>query len=278
MRKIENLPSKLKNMDVPPKQLYLLGELPKEGNKVLAVVGSRKYTSYGKSICEKLISQLSGYPITIVSGLAIGIDSISHKAALKSGLQTFSVVGSGLNDKVLYPTQNFNLAKQITEKGGGVASEYDPDTKAMPYMFPERNRIIVGMSDAVLVIEAKAKSGTLITARLTAESGKDLMVIPNKMFDSLSEGSNELIKDGAHMITSVDDILDILDIEKDSVEHKIDLTSEEELIYNLLKENPSIDEAFEKTDISISTFQSTLTNLEVKGLIKERGGVVDILN
>src|SRR3989344_5297892 len=155
---------KLTSGNFPP-QLLEIPQPPKE----LFIVGSRKYTTYGKEACEKLIEGLRGYPIVIVSGLALGIDSIAHKKALDVGLTTIAFPGSGLDPKVLYPATNAHLAERIVEAGGAVISEFEPDFRATPWSFPQRNRLMAGISDAVLVIEAEQKSGTLITSRLATE-------------------------------------------------------------------------------------------------------------
>ena len=200
-------PASLLEIPQPPKKLYVAGELPPEGSILLAVVGSRKYTSYGADACEKIIEGLSGYPIVIVSGLALGIDALAHKAALKAGLKTLAVPGSGIDSKVIYPRTNLSLAEEIVEKGGCLLSEYEPDFQASTWSFPARNRIMAGLSRAILVIEAGERSGTLITARLATEYNRDVYVIPNGIFSPGSQGSNKLLKQGAYPITESSDIL-----------------------------------------------------------------------
>src|SRR3989344_8878721 len=168
-------PAQLLEIPQPPKRLWVRGKLPGAGTKLLAVVGSRAMTQYGQAACEKLITGLAGYPISIVSGLALGVDTCAHKAALSAGLHTLAFPGSGLDDDVLYPRSNRDFVKEILEKGGGMLSEYAPTTHSHVRYFPERNRLMVGISDAVLVIEAGAKSGTLITARLASEYNRELL-------------------------------------------------------------------------------------------------------
>jgi DNA processing protein len=162
--KHEEFPEQLLEIPHPPQNLYIKGKLPPKDSIYLAVVGSRKHTSYGREICEKLIHGLKGYPIVIVSGLALGIDSIAHKAALDANLITMSFPGSGLDEKVLHPQSNVNLARQIVQKGVCLISELEPSWKATLYSFPQRNRLMAGICKAVLIIEAQEKSGTLITA------------------------------------------------------------------------------------------------------------------
>lgn len=197
----------------PPETLWMRGSLPPKEAKKLVVVGSRALTPYGEAICEKLIAGLSGYPIAIVSGLALGTDACAHRAALKAGLHTIAVPGSGLADKVIAPQTNLGLAKEILLAGGALLSEHAPDTTARPQYFPSRNRIMVGLADAVLVIEAGERSGTLITARLASEYSRDLMCVPHRIGDVNSEGSHMFIRLGAELITGPDDILETLGLE-----------------------------------------------------------------
>src|SRR3984885_1716838 len=154
----EEFPELLKEINDPPKKLRLRGELPNLENKMLCIVGSRKYSAYGREMCESIIKGLSDYPITIVSGLALGIDSIAHRAALRAGLQTIAVPGSGLSSKALHPQAHVELANEIVENGGGLLSEYADDFKATQWSFPQRNRIMAGMCHATIVIEAEKKS------------------------------------------------------------------------------------------------------------------------
>lgn len=180
--------------------------------KILTIVGSRKNSSYGREVLEYLLKNILDQDIVIVSGLALGIDSISHKNALKNNFPTISIPGSGLGKKVLYPSANIDLAQDIIFNSGLLISEYEDDTKSQLYFFPARNRIMAAISDAVLIVEAGEKSGTLITARLAMEYGKNVGVIPNNIFAEGSIGSNELIKNGASPITKVEDILELLNI------------------------------------------------------------------
>lgn len=203
----------LNEIPEPPKTLWMRGALPPKDTKKLVVVGSRAVTPYGEIICEKLIQGLSGYPISIVSGLALGTDACAHRAALKAGLHTIAVPGSGLADKTIAPQTNLGLAKEILLAGGALLSEHEPDTTARPLYFPSRNRIMVGMADAVLVIEAGERSGTLITARLASEYSRDLMCVPHRIGDPNSEGSHMFIRLGAELITSSEDILETLGFE-----------------------------------------------------------------
>lgn len=203
----------LNEIPEPPQRLWIRGSLPPSGTRKLVVVGSRALTPYGETTCERLIEGLSGYPISIVSGLALGTDACAHRAALKAGLHTIAVPGSGLNDNVIAPQTNLELAKEILRSGGALLSEHEPSVTARPQYFPSRNRIMVGMADAVLVIEAGERSGTLITARLASEYSRDLMCVPHRIGDTNSEGPNMFIRLGAELITSSEDILETLGFE-----------------------------------------------------------------
>lgn len=209
-------PQLLLEIPQPPKQLNYRGVLPQSGMKLLAVVGSRKYTSYGEEAVEHLIGGLQGHNIGIVSGLALGIDSLAHEAAMRHGLYTLAIPGGGLSDSAIYPTSHKPLAKKILESGGGLLSEYDPDFRATTWSFPQRNRLVAGIAEATLVIEAGEKSGSLITARLTADYNRELLVVPGNIFSDNSKGTHQFLKLGATPITEPADILNALNIEEET--------------------------------------------------------------
>jgi len=272
----ESLPERLKEISDPPNHLYLRGEYPDQENKFLCVVGSRKYSSYGKDACREIISGLVGYPIVIVSGLAIGIDSIAHKTALDFGLKTVAVPGSGLNKDALYPAMHRGLAEQIVTSGGALISEFEPDFKSALWGFPRRNRIMVGLCDAVLVIEAEKKSGTLITARLALDYNRDVFVIPGSIFSKSSEGINYLMKNGATPVASADDVLEALGL-KEPLENRTlfeDLTNKEKEVLEYLKTPLTRDELLEKIKMPSSDFNVLLSTLELKNLIEEKMGKI----
>lgn len=196
----------------PPETLWLRGSLPPPGTKKLAVVGSRALSPYGQTACELLIKGLAGYPISIVSGLALGADSCAHRAALAAGLHTIAIPGSGLDNHVLAPQTNLALAKEILAAGGALLSEHEPKVAARPHYFPSRNRIVVGISDAVLIIEAGERSGTLISARLAGEYSRDLLCVPHRITDANAAGSHQFLRLGAELVTSAEDILQTLGI------------------------------------------------------------------
>lgn len=194
----------------PPETLWMRGALPDSTYKKLAVVGSRALTPYGQEVCETLLAGLAGYPVSIISGLALGGDACAHRAALKAGLHTVAIPGSGLSDPAISPQTNLGLAKEILASGGALLSEHPPSETARPAYFPSRNRIVVGMSDAVLVIEAGERSGTLITARLASDYNRNLMCVPHRIGDPNSEGSHQFIRLGAELVTSSAHLLETL--------------------------------------------------------------------
>lgn len=275
----DQFPTLLKEISDPPKELYIRGVFPdEEENVFLTVVGSRKYTSYGKDACEKLISGLRGYPIVIVSGLALGVDAIAHKAALEAGLKTVAIPGSGLDPSILYPATNARLAEKILESGGALLSEFPPKERARPEYFPQRNRLMAGISKGVLLIEAEEKSGTLITARLASEYNRDVYVVPGSIFSPNSKGTNMLIRLGATPITSSEELLDALGFQPDQQPTtnnlQLDLSDEEKEVLELLREPTPRDEIIRQLDKPISEANSLLSVMEIKGLIKEELGEV----
>ena len=280
--KKKELPQALLEIPQPPTKLYIIGELPKEENLVfLCVVGSRKYTSYGRDIAEKLIEGLAGYPVVIVSGLALGIDSIAHQKAIDVGLKTIAFPGSGLKEKVIYPKSNFGLAQRIIEKGGCLLSEFEPDFEATQWSFPCRNRLMTGISRAVLVTEAEQKSGTLITARMATDYNRDVLAVPGSVFSSNSVGTNRLIRQGATPITNSDELLEALGFnvtQKLFEEKNLDnCSAEEKEILEMLREPISRDDITRRLGKSISEINTLLSIMEIKGLIKEEMGEIRMI-
>ncbi len=275
----EEYPELLREIPEPPKQLRYEGELPIPGNKLLAVVGTRKFSQYGREMCESLIGNLSGSPVTIVSGLALGIDSIAHRAALKAGLQTIAIPGSGLGRKVIAPRSHANLADEIIEAGGGLMSEYNDDM-AYPgtWIYPKRNRIMAGMCHATLVIEATQKSGTLITSRLATEYNREVGALPGPIDSLTSDGPHMLIRLGAALIRDHNDLLELLGLKrKDEAPTLIDiddLTDEEKVFIKILENPHSRDELIRLSKIDTGIASAVLSLLEIKGLIVEEMGEV----
>ncbi len=205
-------PQLLKNIYSPPPIFYYRGNLKINWNLSLAVVGSRQYSFYGEKIINNFVPGLIRNDIAVISGLAVGIDSLAHKSTLENKGQTVAVLGSGLDYYSLYPRSNRDLAENIVNNGGLLLSEFPLGTPAWAYNFPQRNRIIAGLSPATLVVEAGIKSGSLITARYALDEGREVLSIPADIFSDLYSGNNTLIKDGAQVINNITDILDIFDI------------------------------------------------------------------
>lgn len=203
-------PNQLKNIYDPPAKLYVLGNRSILNQRNFAIVGSRKATQYGKKIAMQISKELAENGLNVISGLAIGIDSYAHLGCLqvKDAGKTIAVLGSGLD--VIYPKENRKLAEQIINSGGCIISEYPIGSKIEKNNFPQRNRIISGLSEGILVVEASQKSGALITAEFGAEQGKEVFAVPGDINKEQSEGCNLLIKDGANVVTSSQDIIDII--------------------------------------------------------------------
>ncbi|MDP2705310.1 MAG: DNA-processing protein DprA [Patescibacteria group bacterium] len=271
----KEFPPLLKEITDPPKKLHLRGTFPST-EKYLCVVGARKYTPYGKSVCEELIEGLRGLSVTVVSGLALGIDSIAHKAALSARLPTVAVPGSGLGDSVLYPGIHRALAKEILSSGGALLSEFEDDFKATVWSFPQRNRIMAGISHAVLVIEAEKKSGTLITARLASEYNRDVFTVPGSIFSANSTGPHLLIRLGATPVTCGADLREALGFKEEISKEKNydDCSAEEKTIIALLREPLGRDDLIRKSKMGTSRAQAILSMLEIKGLIEETLGEI----
>lgn len=281
MNKLEKhqLPFKITQIPDPPDHLYYEGTLPNPDAKILCVVGARNYTQYGKDVCEKLIGSLKGKNVVIVSGLALGIDTIAHKAALAHGLQTIAVPGSGLSKDVLYPHTNRMFAEKIVESGGCLISEFEPDFATQIWAFPKRNRIMAGLSDAVLIVEAEKKSGSLITARLALDYNRDVLTIPGSIFSKNSEGPHLLLRIGATPITCPDDLHEALgfDVAPTTPEEKYSDCSATELkAIQILRDPQSRDELIQKLELSASETNMIITLLEMKGYIKENLGQLQL--
>ncbi len=272
----EQFPSALREINDPPEALYLEGTLPAENYTYLTVVGSRRYSRYGQDASEKLIAGLTGYPIAVVSGLAIGLDTIAHHAALAAGLPTIAVPGSGLDRAVLHPPSNRRLADQIIEAGGALLSELEPREPAGVHTFPRRNRLMAGLAKAVLVIEAGAKSGTLITARLALEYNRDVLAIPGSIFAPTAFGTNQLIRQGAGAITNSEELLEALGFTPETTTRPaMELSPVEEKVIEFLTIEPrSRDELIKQLSLPPAEANSLLALLEIKGLIKESLGEI----
>jgi DNA processing protein len=268
----KQFPRRLLEIPSPPSKLFIRGSYPDESYKFLAVVGARKYTPYGKDVTEKLIAGLTGYPIVIVSGLALGIDSLAHESALRAGLTTIALPGSGLDPSVIYPRTHQGLSKRILESGGALVSEFSPKERAAPWMFPMRNRIMAGIADAVLVIEAEAKSGTLITSKYATEYNRDVFAVPGNIFSPNSAGPHLLLDLGAKIIRGPADILEGLGLEQTSPQES-SLSALAKQIIAELSTPKTADELSTSTKEPLDTLLMTLTSLEIDGIIVRAEGL-----
>ena len=264
-------PRVLRKIENPPKKLYVEGDERILNSNCIAVVGSRKNTKYGEKWCKKFVKELVKYDLKIVSGMAIGIDWVAHKEAIKEGGKTIAVLPSGL--KNIYPKENIKLYEEIISNGGCVISEYEPYEEAKSKKFLERNRIVSGISIGCLVVEAAYRSGTSVTARLTKNQKRDVFCIPGSLDNSKSIGTNKLIKDFAKLVTSPEDI-----IKNYEFLHKIELEKPEEKeeeneILKLIKEDPiNIDDIVKLSNKNIKEIISEITILELDGKIERLPG------
>ncbi len=273
----ENYPQMLKNIETPPAVLYYKGNLFECNlEKTLAVVGSRKASTNSRNNLHKLISDLTNTDICIVSGLASGIDTVAHRSAIENNLKTIGVIASGFD--YIYPSQNKTLYEDIENGYGAIVTEYYPTFEPIKFRFPQRNRIVSGLSYGTMVVEASLKSGALITANLTLEQGRELMCIPGEISNPNTQGIYKLLKNGATMVTESSDILEALnwEIVKTEKYKQIKLptlSQEEEVIFkNLQVEEKGIDELLSITGLEFDDLLMNLTTLELKGLIKQVNG------
>lgn len=271
----EQYPPQLREIAQPPKILYIRGHIPKD-RPMIAIVGTRRCTPYGKRATEHIVRGLVRAGVVIVSGMANGIDTEAHKAALEAGGETIAVVGSGIDESVIYPRSNTNLAREI-EEHGAVISEFDPYAKSETYFFPQRNRVISGLSLGVVVIESKERGGSLITSNFALEQDREVFAVPGGMYWETSAGPNNLIKQGAKCVTCAEDVLEELNIPLPSKEeHKtIAKNPTEQKILDAISGNPGapihIDTIVEKTKLSVNDVSSTLTLMELEDTVKNLG-------
>ena len=269
----DHYPNRLRHIPGAPYSLYYIGQLPDENVKSVAIVGARGRSAYGSEVTGKLAKELSGQGVQIISGLAKGIDADAHKGALDGGTPTFAVLGCGVD--VCYPTSNRYLYQSILEQNGGIISEYLPGTQPRTMFFPARNRIISGLSDCVVVVEARLKSGSLITADFAMEQGRDVYALPGRVTDPLSAGCNHLIKQGAGIIESVEDFMNDLNILPLGLDSSYDflknlLEKDESLVYSVTDFRPlGISMILDKTGIPFDRLLEILNRLESLGMIKE---------
>lgn len=265
-------PQKLKMHRGMPRELYLLGRLPDEKRPSVAIVGARRSSLYGNEIARRFAGELALAGVQIISGMAWGIDGMAHEGALEAGGDTFAVLGCGAD--VCYPAGNRHLYEQLAARGG-ILSEHAPGVPPMPRYFPARNRIISGLSDLILVVEAKERSGSLITADFALEQGKDVFAVPGRVGDELSRGCLNLLKQGAGLADSPQTILEALGIsgrkgdQKENL-RKILLAKDENIVYSWIRLQPvTLEELVHKTGFPASKVLSILVGLELKGCIRE---------
>lgn len=274
--KDKNYPKNLAEIFDPPGVLYYKGELAPTDEISLAVVGSRKYSQYGQEVTEKLIFELASAGLVIVSGLALGIDALAHRACLEAKQKTIAVLGCGLDQ--IYPVSNIRLADKILQSGGAIISEFPVGMPALRYNFPIRNRIIAGMSLGTLVIEAAPDSGSLITAKAALDYNREVFAVPGSIFSDTSIGPNTLIQMGAKLVTNSADLLTELDISnriKKQVANLIIADSQEEqVVLELLGKPKSVDALVKESKLPAALINSTLIMLELKGKARHIGGTV----
>ncbi len=259
-------PQRLLKVKLPPDKIYVEGDFTLLNKDSIAIVGSRKCTEYGRENAFKFSEELSKNNICVVSGLAVGIDKAAHLGAMLQKGKTIAVIGSGFNN--IYPEENIELYKQILENGGCVVSEYLPHEKADLSTFPKRNRIISGISMGTLVVEAEHRSGSSITAKYTVEEQKILFCIPSNINSKQGVGTNRMIKQGAMLVTSPNDILDMYDLYNENKIEK-DIPEQYKEIYNYIQEQPvNLNEISRKAGISISELNSIISLMEIDGYIK----------
>ncbi len=269
-------PRLLKEIPSAPFILYKKGNLDLNSAPLISVVGSRKFTAYGKQAADSLVHDLVQAGLIIVSGMALGIDGIAHRAALGSGGKTIAVLGNSLDEKNMYPKAHVELSREITETGA-LLSDYPIETPAGEFTFPARNRIIAGLSLGTLIIEAGEKSGSLITAYLALDFNREVFAVPGSIFSSQSIGANQLLKKGAKLVMGVKDILEELNLaEKNGLKNipiKIPSTKEEEILLKILSSDPvHIDNLSRISKLGTASLSAALSIMEIKGWIKDIGG------
>jgi DNA processing protein len=294
-------PDTLKNMGSPPPKLFVRGRFPAPmmDQKYLCVVGSRRWTSYGRECVRRLVSGLAGYPVTIVSGLAIGIDSIAHIAALEAGLHCVGFPGSSLDWDEIYPEKHLGLAKRIVASGGALLSAWEPGYPTGNWAFPARNRLMAGLSHAVLIIEAGQRSGSLMTAKHAEDFNRDVFAVPGQIREPQSYGTHMLIKNGAALISSSRDILIQLGFnvprstqkneqmngkvigQKSSEIFLPSAVTKDDASMSIMKvlmlEDATADYLLDKTCLKVQTLNEKLSLLELEGLIKIEGPTISLV-
>lgn len=270
--KSDEYPEKLRNLKGKPEKLYVRGKLPDPNMKTVAIVGARNASDYGLTLAKTISRILTLNNVQVISGLAMGIDTAGHMGAIEIERETFAVLGCGVD--ICFPMHNSNVFERILDYGGGIISEVDIGTPPLPHNFPLRNRIISGLSDVVIVVEAREKSGSLITADYALEQGKTIFACPGRVGDSLSKGTNNLIKQGAYILTSADDVLEHLGLIVDGLIPKKEkdvstLDYFERVVYDVLEgETLHIDQIVERTKMPVVKCINVIMSLELNGFVE----------
>ncbi len=271
----ESYPSRLKEIDQPPPVLYAKGTLHKEDTWAVAVVGTRRVSAYGRQVTEEIATYLASNGVTVVSGLARGVDAFAHQAALKAGGRTLAVLGCGVDQ--VYPPEHRQLSENLV-KSGALLSDYAPGTPPDASNFPPRNRIISGLSMATVVVEAGETSGALITAQFAVDQGREVFAVPGNIYAPQSRGTNRLIFQGARPLLSGRDMLEILNLtrvnEQRQVRTSLPTDDIEKKLLSVLSHEPlHVDEIRSQTGLPIERVTATLTMLELKGMVRQSGGM-----
>jgi len=271
-------PDLLKEINDPPLTLFVRGNLPNDGKPSLGVVGTRKMSAYGKLACQEIVAPLTKQGIKIVSGLALGIDGVAHQTTLDNCGVTIAILGGGVDKKTIGPHSHQYLAEKIIEKGGAVISEYPPGSQPMTFTFPARNRIIAGLSVGTLVIEAPLESGALITARFALDYNREVFAVPHPINTANGVGPNNLLKLGAHVATSAVDIIEALNLENleqltMNTGTKPASATESAILSLLSKEPKHIDSIIKESGLYSPAVNSAITLMEIKGMIRNLGGM-----
>jgi DNA processing protein len=271
----ENYPRHLKNIDQPPPVIYVRGEMLPEDDWAVAIVGTRKVTSYGRQVAEEVATFLAQNRVTVVSGLARGVDAIAHQSALKAGGRSIAVLGSGVDR--IYPPENRRLAEEMIDRGA-LVSDYPPGTAPDGTNFPPRNRIISGLALAVVIVEAGVTSGALITATFAAEQGREVFAVPGSILALQSKGTNRLIQDGAQPLLDPQEILEVLNLtqvtEQQAARRILPTDPIEMRLFSTLGPEPMhVDEIRAQTNLPIEQVSATLAMMELKGMVRQVGGM-----
>lgn len=275
----ELYPRRLRQIDQPPPVLYVRGELTIQDDFAVAIVGTRRMTVYGRQVAEEASAFLAANGVTVVSGLARGVDGVAHESALAAGGRTLAVLGCGVD--TIYPPEHRRLAEKMMENGA-LLSDYAPGTPPDSANFPPRNRIISGLSAATIVVEASEKSGALITATFAVEQGRDVFAVPGGIHAPQSQGTNRLIRDGARPLLRMEELLDALEIDRiearKQARRALPADRIENCLYDILTREPQhVDEIRNRADLPIEQVSATLAIMELKGMVKQVGGMHYVL-